>query len=201
MLVLERKVILRRESRIRLRERAESLPPAEAGDRAQEHFLREFPPRAGAAAALYCPLAGEVPTGRIRQAYLAAGAALFYPRVTGKGTLGFYPHREGDGWETGPYGILEPPVPAGVEPRRSGWDVIVVPGLAFDRHGNRLGRGFGYYDRFLGGVPEGVPRVGLAWAGQLVPGVPVDVWDVPVHALVTEEGVIRVAERSGSPET
>ena len=201
MLVLERKEILRRESRIRLRERADSAYPSEAGDRAQEHFLREFPPRAGKAAALYCALAGEVPTERIRRVYLAAGVRLYYPRVTGNGTLAFYPHREGDVWETGPYGIPEPSIPAGVEPRMSAWDIVVVPGLAFDRRGNRLGHGFGYYDRFLGGLPEGVPRVGLAWAGQLVPGVPVDAWDVPVHALVTEEGVIRIVKTSGSPGT
>jgi 5-formyltetrahydrofolate cyclo-ligase len=200
MLVLERKEILRREGRIRLRERAESANSAEAGERAQEHFLREFPPRAGRAVALYSARAGEIPTGRIRDAYLAAGARLFYPRVTGRGTIAFYPHREGDGWETGPYGIPEPPSPAGVEPRLSGWDIIVVPGLAFDRRGNRLGHGFGYYDRFLGGLPESVPRVGLAWASQRIPEVPVDAWDVPVHALVTEEGVIRVVEASGSPE-
>ena len=200
MLVLERKEILRREGRIRLRERAESAVSAQDGDRAQEHFLREFPPRAGGIAALYCALAGEVPTERIRRAYLAAGARLYYPRVTGRGTLAFYPHREGDGWETGPYGIPEPSIPAGVAPRLSGWDIVVVPGLAFDRRGNRLGHGFGYYDRFLGTLPESVPRVGLAWASQRIPEVPVDAWDVPVHALVTEEGVIRVVRASGSPE-
>jgi 5-formyltetrahydrofolate cyclo-ligase len=200
MLVLERKEILRREGRIRLRERVESPVSAEAGNRAQEHFLREFPPRSGRTAALYCALPGEVPTERIRHAYLAAGARLYYPRVTERRTLAFYPHREGDGWEPGPYGISEPSIPAGVEPRLSGWDIIVVPGLAFDRGGNRLGRGFGYYDRFLGGLSESVPRVGLAWASQRIPEVPVDAWDVPVHALVTEEGVIRVVEAPGFPE-
>jgi len=194
-------VTLRRECRIRLLERAESELPADVADRAQEHFLRKFPPRKEMVVALYYALAGEVPTDRIRQAYLAAGARLHYPRVTGRGTLAFYPHREGDGWETGPYGIPEPPNPAGVEPRLSGWNIVVVPGLAFDRRGNRLGRGFGYYDRFLGSLPEQVPRVGLACAGQLVPDVPVDRWDVPVHALVTEEGVIRVVNASGSPES
>jgi 5-formyltetrahydrofolate cyclo-ligase len=200
MLVLERKEILRKEGRIRLRERAASAVSAEAGDRAQEHFLREFPPRSGIIAALYCARAGEVPTERIRYAYLAAGARLYYPRVVERRTLAFYAHREGDGWETGPYGILEPSTPAGVPPRLSGWDIVVVPGLAFDRRGNRLGHGFGYYDRFLGTLPESVPRVGLAWASQRVPDVPVDAWDIPVHALVTEEGVIRVVKASGSPE-
>jgi 5-formyltetrahydrofolate cyclo-ligase len=193
MLVVERKEILRKESRIRLRERAGSVVLAEAGIRAQENYLREFPARPGIAAALYRAFAGEVPTDLIRIAYLAAGARLFYPRVTGNRTLAFYRHLEGDGWETGPYGIAEPSNPSGDGPRLSGWDVVVVPGLAFDLRGNRLGRGFGYYDRFLGGLPESVPRVGLACAGQLVPEVPVDAWDVPVHALVTEERVIRFA--------
>jgi 5-formyltetrahydrofolate cyclo-ligase len=201
MLVLERKEILRREGRIRIRERAESAYSPEAGDRVQEHFLREFPPQAGRTAALYRALPGEVPTERIRRAYLAAGARLYYPRVTEGRTLAFYPHREGDGWETGPYGIPEPSIPAGVEPLLSGVDIIVIPGLAFDRRGNRLGHGFGYYDRFLGSLPESVPRVGLAWASQRIPEVPVDAWDVPVHALVTEEGVIRAVEASGSPES
>jgi 5-formyltetrahydrofolate cyclo-ligase len=199
MLVLERKEILRRESRIRRRERAESAQSAEAGDRAQEHFLGEFPPGPGRTAVLYCALAGEVPTEGIRRAYLASGACLFYPRVKGR-ELTFQRHREGDGWETGPYGILEPPETSRSEPPPSRWDIIVVPGLAFDRRGNRLGHGFGYYDRFLGSLPACVLRVALAFAGQLVPEVPVDAWDVPVHALVTEEGVIRVVETSGYPE-
>ena len=201
MPVLERKEILRREGRVRLRERAVSTRFAEAGDRAQEHFLRAFPPGPEMVVALYCALAGEVPTERIRRAYLAAGALLYYPRVTEGRALVFYPHREGDVWETGPYGIPEPSIPAGIPPRRDGWDIVVVPGLAFDRRGNRLGHGFGYYDRFLAGLPESVPRVGLAWASQRIPEVPVDAWDVPVHALVTEEGVIRVVNASGSPET
>jgi 5-formyltetrahydrofolate cyclo-ligase len=200
MFVLERKETLRRECRIRLRERAAPGHPAGAGDRVQEYFLHAFPPGPGMAVALYNAMAGEVPTARIRSAYIAAGARLFYPRVTEGRTLAFYPHREGDGWENGPYGILEPCVPAGVEPRLTGWDIIVVPGLAFDPGGNRLGHGLGYYDRFLGGLPGSVPRIGLAWAGQMVPEVPVDAWDVPVHALVTEQGVIRAPRVSGSPE-
>ncbi|MBE0604943.1 MAG: 5-formyltetrahydrofolate cyclo-ligase [Deltaproteobacteria bacterium] len=200
MLVLERKALLRREGRIRVRKRARSASFAREGDLAQERFLREFPPRAGAAAALYRALDGEVPTERIRSAYLAAGARLYYPRVTGKGTLAFFPHGEGDGWETGPYGIPEPSNPAGGDPYDGAFDIVVVPGVAFDRRGNRLGHGLGYYDRFLGALPASVLRVGLACAHQLVPEVPVDAWDVPVHALVTEEGVIRFGEPAGSPE-
>jgi len=200
MPVEERKELLRREGRDRARRRSAAPASLRAGDRAQECFLRAFPPRRGMAVALYAGVRGEVPTGRIREAYLAAGAKLYYPRVAGKGALAFYPHREGDGWEQGPYGIPEPPRPRGSRPRTAGFDLVVVPGVAFDRKGRRLGQGFGYYDRFLGALPEGVTRVGLAFWHQVVPEVPVDAWDVPVHALVTEEGVIRAARAPGPPK-
>ncbi|MBI5905527.1 MAG: 5-formyltetrahydrofolate cyclo-ligase [Deltaproteobacteria bacterium] len=196
MLVFERKATLRQARRDSVRAGSSSR----ASGRAQANFLREFPPRRGAAVALYNAVRGEVGTDAIRSAYLEAGAVLYYPRIGSKGKLVFLRHRDGDPWEEGPYGIPEPPRAPGRRPRTTGFDLIVVPGVAFDRAGRRLGHGFGYYDRFLGGLPEGVPRVGLAYASQLVPEVPVDAWDVPVHALVTEEGVIRVRQGTGSPK-
>lgn len=68
-------------------------------------------------------------------------------------------------------------------------DLVLVPGVAFDRRGHRLGFGHGYYDRFLPGLPERARRVGLAFAGQVVEAVPADPWDVPLHQLVTEAGI------------
>ncbi|GAB4238928.1 MAG: hypothetical protein OHK0028_16610 [Deltaproteobacteria bacterium] len=201
MTVLERKVTLRQACRTRTFEPGWAGECARASVLVRDHFLRAFPPFPGIVVALFSSLKGEVSTAGIREAYLLAGANLYYPRVTGKGSLGFYPHREGEAWETGPYGILEPPTPPGSIPRRNGFDLVVVPGVAFDRSGNRLGHGFGYYDRFLAGLPGETLRVGLACAAQLVSEVPVEPWDVPVHAVVTEEGVIRVMEPSGSPES
>jgi len=199
MPVEERKELLRREGRDRARVRSAAPGSLRAGERAQAHFLREFPPRRGMAIALYAAVPGEVPTGCIREACLAAGARIYYPRVEGKGTLAFFPHREGEGWEEGPYGIPEPPRRRGARPRAAGFDLVLVPGVAFDREGRRLGHGFGYYDRFLATLPAGVTRVGLAFRHQVIPEVPVDAWDVPVHALVTEEGVIRASYASGAP--
>lgn len=158
----------------------------------QECFLQAFPPAPGSRIALYKGLPREVGTDLIRERYLSAGALLYYPRVMEDGGLSFHPHCGDDGWVRGKYGTLEPRVTPGVEGVRNGFDLIVVPGVAFDPKGRRLGRGYGYYDRFLAGLEDDVFKVGLVFSSRLLPEVPVDSWDVPVDAVVTEEGVIRV---------
>ena len=83
------------------------------------------------------------------------------------------------------YGILEPrqgsirPVPL------EEIDLVIVPGVAFDDKSNRLGRGEGYYDRFLGGLPAGIPRVGLAFDFQIVTDLPVLKNDQPVSMVLS----------------
>ncbi len=199
MIVEERKGLLRQACRDLARGKAHTAFTLRGSERAQAHFLKEYPSRTGMAVAIYNAVRGEVGTDRIREAYIAVGAELYYPAVTGKGAISFYPHRDGDPWEEGPYGIPEPPRLPGREPRASGFDLVLVPGVAFDRRGGRLGHGFGYYDRFLGSLPENVPRVGLCFSHQVVQEVPLEAWDIPVHTLVTEEGVIRFPAGKGSP--
>lgn len=72
-------------------------------------------------------------------------------------------------------------------------DLVLVPGVAFDRRGHRLGFGQGYYDRFLPALPGHAQRVGLAFGGQVVEAVPAAPWDVPLHRLVTEARVVKCA--------
>ncbi len=72
-------------------------------------------------------------------------------------------------------------------------DLVVVPALTFDRNGNRLGRGEGFYDRFLASPHFRGTAVGLAFSEQVVSQVPVHDNDVPVHMLVTDEEVLRFA--------
>lgn len=71
--------------------------------------------------------------------------------------------------------------------------VALVPGLAFDRGGGRLGRGGGYYDRLLPGLPDGAPRVGVTLERLVVDTLPTDPHDVPMTHLATERGVREVA--------
>ncbi len=69
-------------------------------------------------------------------------------------------------------------------------DLVVVPGLAFDTHGNRLGRGGGFYDRFLSRLRHGATSVGLAFDFQIVDTVPADERDVSVDLVVTDRRLI-----------
>ncbi len=94
-------------------------------------------------------------------------------------------------FKTGHYGILEPVSPRAPLPL-STIDLMAVPGVAFDFRGNRLGRGGGFYDRFLdrfGGVSAAV-----AFDFQLLPQVPVEEHDLPVEWIVTERKVIKVTK-------
>jgi 5-formyltetrahydrofolate cyclo-ligase len=67
-------------------------------------------------------------------------------------------------------------------------DLVLVPGLAFDGQGGRLGRGGGFYDRFLSGLAR-ARRVGVCWSGQVVERVPTGPGDERVHMLLTEHGL------------
>ena len=68
-------------------------------------------------------------------------------------------------------------------------DVVVVPGVAFDRSGARLGRGGGFYDRFLKSLPDGTMRVGACFSAQLQDEIPTDPHDLAVDLVVTEIGI------------
>lgn len=92
----------------------------------------------------------------------------------------------------GRFGVLEPPAGAPEEAPAVG-DAVVVPGVAFDRAGGRLGRGGGHYDRaFPPGAPGAPLLVGFAHAFQLVECVPSDSHDRRMDAIVTERGMIWV---------
>jgi 5-formyltetrahydrofolate cyclo-ligase len=69
-------------------------------------------------------------------------------------------------------------------------DLVLTPGLGFDRQGNRLGRGGAYYDRFFSIQKLKAVRWGIAFSEQLCDAIPHDDNDVPVHAVVTEQGIL-----------
>jgi 5-formyltetrahydrofolate cyclo-ligase len=135
--------------------------------------------------------AGEVRTDRILAETLRSGRRLALPRIEGDRLI-HHEIRSTEELVPARFGLYEPPSSAPrIDPAEI--DLVVVPGLAFDRAGNRLGFGKGYYDRFLGEARAG--KVALLYAVQLLDEVPADEHDVPVDMLVTEKG----AERCGPP--
>ena len=94
-----------------------------------------------------------------------------------------------DELESGHYGIREPKVSPLQPVSQREIDAVVVPAVAFDRRGYRVGYGGGYYDRFLPGCPQAA-KIGAAFARQIIAAIPADPYDVTVDRIVTEKGVI-----------
>jgi 5-formyltetrahydrofolate cyclo-ligase len=89
------------------------------------------------------------------------------------------------------HGVREPaPPPASRPVPIEELDLILVPGLAFDLFGNRLGRGAGFYDRFLAGRQPGAVACGICFESQVIDRIPTDPWDIPVNVLATERRLI-----------
>lgn len=92
--------------------------------------------------------------------------------------------------ESGAYGILEPKKEFIRETDPKSVDLVLIPGVAFDRRGFRIGYGAGYYDRFLERVRPDVSKIALAFDLQMVPFAYEDSHDVPVDMVITESEII-----------
>jgi len=134
---------------------------------------------------LYAPLPGEPdPRGLLER---LPETAFYLPRVEGESLLVLpCPTR----LERGAFGVLEPVEGEPLPPERL--DAVVVPALAYDRRGFRLGQGKGYYDRFLKRLREDALTVGFIPSALLLDRLPTDPWDVPVRRIVTEAGVLEL---------
>jgi 5-formyltetrahydrofolate cyclo-ligase len=142
----------------------------------------------------------EVATAGMIEAAWADGTPVAVPRID-NGDIHFVvmpmdaPTPPRDRWGIP---VPDPAWPA-LDPARAGRILVAAPGLAFDRTGNRLGRGKGYYDRFLSRARASGARcvvIGICFADQLVDEVPHSERDQPVDGVVTEAETILFAPRS-----
>ncbi|MEX0658154.1 MAG: 5-formyltetrahydrofolate cyclo-ligase [Egibacteraceae bacterium] len=163
---------------------------------------------ASAAIARHLPEVAELAAAETVLAYAAFGHEVALPAylrsVLRAGRTLCLPWVDGDRLEVGRVTDLDrdlAPGWRGVPEPRAGCrrpvdpailDAVVVPGLAFDRRGHRLGYGGGHFDRLLAQVGPGTVVVGAAFDVQLVDAVPTETHDAAVDALVTESGIIRV---------
>ncbi|WP_445192547.1 5-formyltetrahydrofolate cyclo-ligase [Sphingomonas sp. Tas61C01] len=138
--------------------------------------------RRGLVVTSYVPVGSEADPAPLNAAALDAGCTLALPHVVGREQpMRFLAWAPGDALVPGRFGLSQPAdTAAECTP-----DIILAPLLGFDRCGNRLGQGAGYYDRAFARYPHAW-RIGVALAVQEVDSVPTDAWDVPLHAIVTE---------------
>jgi len=155
----------------------------EMSEMIQERFLAEF--SGSASFLLYHSIMSEVYTHQLIETLYGMKKTVYLPRVKGDELeIGSY------GGETslsyGAFGILEP-----VECTEANYiDIVVVPGVAFDRSLHRIGYGKGYYDRLLRVVQSGF-KVGFAFECQLFDAFDFEPHDIPVDVLVTEKHIYR----------
>ena len=187
-----------RAARRRLRALRLSMPAAEraAAERAIAARLRRLGlARPGLRVAAYLAMPGEASLATFLA--VAAGARVYLPRISSRRrrTLEFVELAPGAELRRGPYGILEPPA-HGRRARMATFDAVLVPLVAFDRDGHRLGMGAGYYDRALASRRDRNrsyrrPKlVGIAYACQEIESITARAWDVALDAVVTERELI-----------
>ena len=133
----------------------------------------------------YSNLPEEVQTGGLMSAVWDCGKELYLPVVREDGGLSAVRCLPSTALEADAMGIMTPTEGETLPPEEL--DLVIAPGLAFDRLGHRLGFGKGYFDRFLSGCR--CPVVGLAYEVQVFDRVHTGPHDIPVDRLVTEERV------------
>lgn len=144
--------------------------------------------RAGGPVAGYRAIRGEVDVDGVLEALAVSGVEVTVPRVVGE-HLEFVVWTPAAPSRPGAFGIREPA--DGETVPFAEHAVVLAPLVAFDRVGNRLGQGGGYYDRAIGSCAEFRPVIiGVAHAFQEVDAVPVERWDEPIDAVVTERATV-----------
>ncbi|DAC73304.1 MAG TPA: 5-formyltetrahydrofolate cyclo-ligase [Thermoplasmata archaeon] len=142
----------------------------------------------------YVSYDNEVRTHEMIQESLRNGKTVLVPKVNTKNkTCTLSKLSSWEDLSLGAYSILEPRDDCAQEITASSVNLFIIPGVVFDLHGNRIGHGFGYYDRLLQ-KKNAANTLGLAFELQIVERIPAEKHDVMVETIVTEDRIIRCKE-------
>jgi 5-formyltetrahydrofolate cyclo-ligase len=150
--------------------------------------------------ALYWPADGEIDVRELAMHAWSRGKRVYLPVVGHGGTMRFAPWTRAGRLSPNRYGI---PEPVGGRPRIDfkSLDLVVMPLVAFDARGTRLGMGGGYYDRALAQSRRRPLLIGASYSFQESPAIPAQPWDIPVELIITERGLrhVRCGRGVGRP--
>ncbi len=182
--MISEKTILRRSLRAARRAFVDGMD-APATDAALAALTARVLARLGPAPVVagYVAIGAEIDPLPILEAAIAGGRRVALPAVDDRETpLRFLRWQPGEPLVEGPFGLLQPVADAAeLVP-----DVILAPLVGFDRALSRLGQGAAHYDRAFAAHPA-ARRIGLAWSVQETGPLPIEPWDVPLHAVATEQ--------------
>jgi 5-formyltetrahydrofolate cyclo-ligase len=187
----------KRALRVAMRERRCSLPIDErerASRAAQERLARSPLAAAARTIGIYASLPTEVSTDALGRALAADGKLVCYPAVRDDVRALDFREPGSDAFRLGALGVREP---RGAAVELSRIELFVVPAVAVDLHGRRLGRGRGHYDATLAAAAPRTQRVALVFDWQVVEEVPVDGRDERMDAVCTDSRLIRI-QRPGA---
>jgi 5-formyltetrahydrofolate cyclo-ligase len=182
----------KRELRERMRRTRSGIPPAERAvlaARAEARLLALPELQEARTVLLFYSFGSEIPTAVLIRRLLQRRSRVLLPYLSEEG-MEAGEVLPGETLVETDYGPKEPTRRVAVDP--SGVDVVVTPGLAFDRRGHRLGYGGGHYDRYLARLHAGAVRMGIGFSAQVLDELPADEYDQPVDVVITDKDVIRI---------
>ena len=135
---------------------------------------------------IYYPFRSEIDTTVIITRAITDGKRVILPRISGKTLELFYVKDIKKDLRPGTYGIMEPDRDSCVPAKYAEPDLVVVPGVGFDRHKNRLGYGGGFYDRLLPKLSKNIQKIALCFQVQIVDLLPSFTHDIRVDKVISE---------------
>jgi 5-formyltetrahydrofolate cyclo-ligase len=138
----------------------------------------------------FVSFASEVDTKKIIEYAIKENKTICVPKVKSR-EEGFeiYKIKGLQDLEAGFYGILEPKVACEIIDYES-IDFILMPGVAFDKYGGRIGYGGGFYDRYLSKLKKDIPKIAISYELQIIDKIPMALHDIPIDGIITEKEIL-----------
>ena len=177
----------KKELRRYIREQKRHLTPQQLGEMSlsiMSSLLSHSQIQKADSVLMYHSLPDEVDTHSALDKLLAMGKKVLLPKVISDTEMTIHEYTGKDSLQPSePYGILEPTTPE-LSIINCQLSIAIVPGMAFDRQGHRLGRGKGYYDRFLSQIPN-IYIIGVCFPFQMLESIPSESTDVVMDEVIT----------------